>query len=89
VEGGGCKESVKEVGDGRIYMYLFMKMEKWDLLKLFWNMAGWNKRMMEWMNFSITACKNLCKSHNVPTVQQCNKKENDKYRNKKIKVRCT
>jgi hypothetical protein len=31
---------------------------------------GGGRRMMEGMNLTMTYCKNFCKHHNIPPVQQ-------------------
>jgi hypothetical protein len=51
-------------------MFSCMKMEKWDLLKLFQEWRKGDKENDGGVNSSMIYCKNFCRCHNLPPVQQ-------------------
>jgi hypothetical protein len=58
---------MKEGEYGGNTTYSCIKMEQWDLLKLFWQ-GGMRKKDV-WVNLSKTYCKKISKCHNVPPGQ--------------------
>jgi hypothetical protein len=67
---GGGKERKYESEYGGNVMYSCMKMEKWELLKLFQEWGRGVKENDGGVNSTTIQCKKFGECHNVPPVQQ-------------------